>query len=172
VNNLSAEAKLQIWREAMAQLRHLNDDVWRSIALFLSLNVVNLGATGILFRTAHGKLTSVLLAIFISVGFALTLAAHYLLRRHRVYYLQMLAKKSLLELELGLYEAKLCGSEIDIAFPWRLGPQVVAEIKADSEKWIQKSIRSVGTIAGIYFLAYEVLLVLYALLALMLLYIR
>ena len=68
----------------------------------------------------------------------------------------MLAKKSLLENELGFYAAKFSGTEIDLAFPWRLAPEIVAEIKKDLEAWVKKSIRAKGMIALWQFLIYEV----------------
>ncbi len=74
----------------------------------------------------------------------------------------MLAKKSLIEDELGFYRSKLARSEMDLAFPWRLTPEVVAEIKQDPEAWIQKMVRAKGTIALWQFLIYEVLIGLYA----------
>jgi hypothetical protein len=96
------------------------------------------------------------------LGAALTLTARYILKRHRIYYLQMLAKKSLIEDELGFYRTKLAGSETDLAFPWRVTPEVVVEIKQNAEAWVQKMIRPKGTIALWQFVIYEVLIGLYA----------
>jgi hypothetical protein len=67
-----------------------------------------------------------------------------------------------LEDEFGFYQTKLAGTDTDLAFPWRLTPEVVAEIKQNSEAWIQKSIRAKGTIARVQFLIYEVLIGLHA----------
>jgi hypothetical protein len=57
---------------------------------------------------------------------------------------------------------KLAGSETDLAFPWRVAPAVVAEIKQNAEAWVQKMIRPKGTIALWQFVIYEVLIGLYA----------
>jgi len=103
-----------------------------------------------------------LLALLSALGGALTLTARYILKRHRIYYLQMLAKKSLIEDALGFYRTKLAGSETDLAFPWRVAPEVVAEIKQNAEAWLQKLVRAKGTIALWQFLIYEVLIGLYA----------
>lgn len=160
--NIPDEMRIEIWREAMAHLRHLSDDVWNGLKLFLVLNgFIFVSIFGILAVHSLGKLTAAFVFILCVAGISLTLAARYILKRHRIYYLQMLAKKSLLETELGFYETNLSGSQTDLAFPWRLTPEVVAEIKANSEAWIQKSIRAKGTIAQFQFLIYEMLIGLY-----------
>src|SRR6185295_3513175 len=101
--------------------------------------------------------------VFVSAaGIALTLAGRFMLRRHRIYYLEMLAKKSLLEMQLGFYEKKFAGSDVDFALPWRLKPEVVTEISKNFDGWVQKSIRSRGTMARAYFLIYEALIAIYA----------
>ena len=156
-------AGVEHWREAMAHLRHLSDDVWKGLKLFLSVNaliVVAMAGLGA-FCQSRARL-AMLLALLSVLGAALTLTAHYILKRHRVYYLQMLAKKSLIEDELGFYRIKLAGSETDLAFPWRVTPEVVAEIKQNPEAWIRKLVRAKGTIALWQFLIYEVLIGLYA----------
>src|SRR6266436_6348553 len=96
------EADLQLWREAMMHLRHLSDDVFKSVALFMTLNCVLLGAMIILAGTqTPPSRTNWLWAVASGLGIALTLAARFMLRRHRIYYLEMLAKKSLLEMQFG-----------------------------------------------------------------------
>src|SRR5262245_49343378 len=153
---------LDHWREAMSQLRHLSDDVWRGMKLLLGLNgfigvaLVALGIFGEL--TERAKLLVMLLSL---LGIMVTLTARYILKRHRIYYLQMLAKKSVLEDELGFYRTKLTGSDMDLAFPWRVTPEVVSEIKQNAEAWVQKMIRAKGTIVLWQFLIYEVLLGVY-----------
>src|SRR4051812_8310244 len=92
--------KVQIWREAMAHLRHLSDEVLRGMKFFLTIN----GFIMVLFVTfmvIHSTLVLFLLAM---LGLLLTLVARYILKRNRVYYLQMLMKKTLLEKELGFYD--------------------------------------------------------------------
>ncbi len=159
--------KIQIWREAMTQLRHLSDDVWNGLKLFLSLNGLILVSVVLVCSFRYSSRRTAAVILFLSVtGIILTLVARYILKRHRIYYLQMLAKKSLMETELGFYETKLCGSETDLAFPWRLTPQVVAEIKTNSEAWVQKSIRAPGTIARFQFLIYDTLIGLHCVLLL------
>jgi hypothetical protein len=161
--SLNKHDELEIWREALAHLRHLSDDVWKGLKLFLALNSVLLiiiAGLLVLLPLNHG--IGFLLALVSVVGALLTLAARFILKRHRIYYLQMLAKKSLLEDEFGFYQTKLAGTDTDLAFPWRLTPEVVAEIKQNSEAWIQKSIRAKGTIARVQFLIYEVLIGLHA----------
>ena len=157
-------AGLDLWREAMAHLRHLSDDVWKGLRLFLILNAFNLiSIVAFCCMPLPGHQKVVLLAILAVAGALLTVTARSILKRHRIYYLQMLAKKSLLEAELGFYQRKIAGSGTDLSFPWRLTPEVVAEIKQNFEGWVQKSVRARGTIARAQFLIYEILIGLYCL---------
>ena len=149
-----------MWREALAQLRHLSDDVWQGLRLFLSLDAVLIGMSAIVFQFGHSFPTSryyLLLVVISLLGIGLTLSGRFILQRHRVYYLQMLARKSLLESDLGFYESTFKDSPADLAFPWRLAPEVVSEIRRDPEAWVRKSMRAPGTIARHQFLIYEVL---------------
>ncbi len=142
----------------MEHLRHLSDDVFKSVALFLGMNALTLGAVIFL---AVMELNGLGGAVVCLLGVFLTLGGRFMLKRHRIYYLEMLAKKSLLEKELGFYDRMLAGSKVDLALPWRLKPEVVAEIAQNCDAWIQKSIRPKGTMARVYFLIYETLLVIY-----------
>jgi hypothetical protein len=155
---------LEIWREALAHLRHLSDDVWKGFRLFLALNGFVLTLLSVRFSLGSwsGSKAAQVCALCLS-GIAITLAARYLLKRHRIYYLQMLAKKSLIEMDLGLYGKNLKGSQTDLAFPWRLTPEVVREIQKDFDAWVKKSVRSKGTIARVQFWFYEALIGIYAL---------
>ena len=158
------DSGVAVWREAMAHLRHLSDDVWNGLKLFLILNgFIIISISAFAWLAPANKTMALLLAALALVGGLLTITARYILKRHRIYYLQMLAKKSLLEAELGFYQTKFSGSETDLAFPWRLTPEVVVEIKQNFESWIQKSIRAKGTIARAQFLIYETLIGLYCL---------
>ncbi len=142
----------------MEHLRHLSDDVFKSVALFLGMNALMLGALIFFCVMDPNGLGG---AVVCLLGVFLTLGGRFMLKRHRIYYLEMLAKKSLLEKELGFYDRTLAGSKVDLALPWRLKPEVVAEIAQNCDPWIQKSIRPKGTMARVYFLIYETLLVIY-----------
>jgi len=158
------QQRLEIWREAMAHLRHLSDDLWKALRTFLTLNAILLfTVVGLVVLLPLNRGIAFLLALLSVFGVLLTLISRFILKRHRIYYLQMLAKKSLIEEELGFYGTKLAGTETDLAFPWRLTPEVVAEIKQNCEAWIQKSVRAKGTIARAQFLLYETLMALYCL---------
>ncbi len=159
-------ANLEIWRESLTHLRHLSDEVWKRFQLFLWLDLILfLLAAGVWRHSVGVSFCVIVAALFIaSIG-------RYILQRNRVYYLQMLAKKSLLEDQLGFYASKLSGTEIDLAFPWRLAPGVVSEIKINLDAWVKKSIRASGTIALWQFIIYEMFIGIY-LLALFLLLVR
>jgi hypothetical protein len=162
---LQSDSGLELWREAMQQLRHLNDDVWKTFALYLSLNIpLLLVIIALLACAPHfiGGFVALLTVLIALAGLLLTVAGHYLFKRHRIYYLQMLAKKTLLEMDLGLYESRLANSQMDLAFPWRLTPEVAAEIARDPATWINKSVRSPGTMARIQFWILEAVLATYS----------
>ena len=163
IKNKLTNSQIALWREALTHLRHLSDDVWKVLKLFLTLNAILLIIIiGLLVFLPSNRSIGFLLALVSIAGALLTLAARFILKRHRIYYLQMLAKKSLLEDEFGFYAIKLAGNKNDLAFPWRLTPEVVTEVKQNSEAWIEKSIRAKGTIARVQFLIYEVLVGFYA----------
>jgi hypothetical protein len=150
-------ANLQIWCESLAHLRHLSDEVWRRFQFFFWLQfLLVLLALGVSRYSRPFIFVIPLIGIFVSgVG-------RYILKRNRIYYLQMLAKKSLLEDELGFYATKFSGTEIDLAFPWRLAPEVIVEIKKDFDAWVRKSIRPKGTIACWQFVICELFVGIYA----------
>src|SRR5258706_9350994 len=105
------EADLQLWREAMMHLRHLSDDVFKSVALFMALNCVLLGAMIISARTQTPLSRANWLWVVASgLGIALTLAARFMLRRHRIYYLDLLATKSLIGIRVVFYDRKFTGA--------------------------------------------------------------
>src|SRR4051794_21671680 len=115
------DSQVQIWREVMTQLRHLSDDVFKSVALFTGINLVILCGEFAAMTGACRIHRLIWVCIVIALcGITVTLAARFMLKRHRIYYLEMLVKKSLLEKELGLYERRLAGSAVDWALPWRL----------------------------------------------------
>lgn len=147
----STANKFELWREAMAHLRFLNDETWKRFQFFLWFDLaVFLAAAG---TARYSRTLFVILLLF---GFFFTFVARYILKRNRVYYLQMLMKKTLLEDELGFYQEKISDSSVDLAFPWRLAPEVIAILKADPDAWVKKSIRGKGTMARWQFVILEV----------------
>src|SRR5437870_3502271 len=84
---------IELWREAMAHLRHLSDDVWDGMRLFLVLNAfIFISIVALSSTRTPGTQRLVLLAILAVIGIMLTFTARFILKRHRIYYLQMLAK--------------------------------------------------------------------------------
>ncbi|WP_150107355.1 hypothetical protein [Pedosphaera parvula] len=151
--------KVAIWREYISHLRYLSDEVWKGMKLFLTIN----GFVLILIFVTAGESSRLVAAVLSILGILLTLTARYILKRNRVYYLQMLMKKTLLEKELGFYDVKFAGTEVDLALPWRLGPQAIALIQENPDKWVEVQIRGPGTIVRWLFVIYEVLMGLYGL---------
>jgi hypothetical protein len=164
-------AAVQIWREALEQLRHLSSQVWSGFKFFIGINLVLLALmAGLIIFAPFNRLAGPIILVTGALGIFLTLAGRYILKRDRVYYLQMLLKKSLLEDELGFYQIKFSGSETDLSLPWRLSPEVFAELRQNPAEWTARQIRGPGTIARWLFVTYEVLLAIYALALLSLLW--
>ena len=168
-SQLSA-AEIGLWRESLAHLRHLNEEAGATLKFFLSLNTFVLGLAVVvaIFRMPERRENFLLFGLAVFGGIA-TLIGRYIFKRQRIYYVQMLLKKTLLENELGFYQKKFPGSETDLAFPWRLAPEAIAELKTKPEDWIQKSIRGPGTIARWQFFLFDAVLVIYFLMLLLLL---
>jgi hypothetical protein len=92
---------LNLWREAMAQLRQLHGDVWNGVRFFLTVNgIVIAAAFGISKLQDKDVLTGVLIASLAAVGIIVTLIARTILAKHRDYYLGILIRKTLIEREL------------------------------------------------------------------------
>ncbi len=159
-SNLSPDARIQLWREAIAHLRYLNDEVWRRFQLFLYVDLAIILAILIQLQSPMRffHLASIVLA---AMGFALTLTARYILKRNRIYYLQMLLKKTLLEKEAGFYDLKFTDSGADLALPWRLTPEVFPTLQKDPEQWIEQNIDAPKTIARRLFQVYECVMALF-----------
>jgi hypothetical protein len=151
--------KVAIWREYISQLRHLSDDVLRGMKLFLAMN----GVVLVLVVVAAGNHAGLLVFVLGVLGILLTLVARYILKRNRIYYLQMLMKKTLLEKELGFYDVKFSGAEVDLALPWRLTPEAITTIKENPDKWVEVQVRGPGTIVRWLFVIYEMVIGLYGL---------
>ena len=159
-SSLSPEARIQIWRETIAHLRYLNDEVWKRFQFFLLVDLVILVVTFGMFW-ARPRFYPAFAILFVALGVVLTLAARYILKRNRIYYLQMLLKKTLLEKEAGFYEMKLAQSETDLAFPWRLSPEIFEMLQKNPGQWTEQNIDAPKTIARRLFQVYEVVLGLY-----------
>jgi hypothetical protein len=112
----------------------------------------------------------IILAVLASLGIASTVVGRYLLKRNRVYYLEMLLKKTLLEDEFGFYSVKFSETNSDLAFPWRLRPETISELKQSPEQWVKRQVRGPGTIARWLFVTLETLVGIYLVLLAVLVY--
>jgi hypothetical protein len=144
---------MELWRESLAHLRYLNDEVWKRFQFFLWVDLVILFAIFAINRHSW-----FLVFLFSIGGFLLTLVARYILRRNRFYYVQMLLKKTLLEDDLGFYQQNFPGTNTDLAFPWRVAPEKIPLLKEKPEQWIEENIRAKGSIVRRLFVVYEVFL--------------
>ena len=91
-NSLEPNA-VNIWREAMTQLRQLHSDVWNGVRFFLTLNGIIIAAFVAFIKehltqpTTWSWLPVVFLPTF---GLLITLIAKQILKKHRDHYLNML----------------------------------------------------------------------------------
>jgi hypothetical protein len=157
--NLPIQA-VHVWREAMAQLRRLSDDVWNGLRFFLSLNGALIAASVAVIQLQNlDKRTAVILAVLAFLGFLVTLLARAIMTKQRDYYLQMLLKKSLLEEEMGFYRMKLSGT--DLSFPWRVDPEYLTDLEERPSNWVQERRRGKRTVSRLLFIVYDALILLY-----------
>ena len=153
---------VQIWREALEHLRHLSDEVWRVFKCFMLINGSVLAlATAIAIAGADSSAGQAILTVLFLLGIGVTVIGRYLLKRNRVYYLEMLLKKTLVEYEFGFYDAKFSGTNTDLAFPWRLKPEAIGELKQNPEEWVKRQVRGPGTIARWLFVILETVIGIY-----------
>lgn len=158
LRGLDASA-LDLWHEAMAQLRQLHGDVWNGVRFFVTVNGIIVAAIFAIFRLDWTLRTGVAIVILAGIGLFLTLIATSILEKHRNYYLEMLLRKTLLEEELGFYESHLQG--IDLSFPWKADVKDINEIVADPDKWKAKQRWHHGTISRLLRMTYWLFIVLY-----------
>jgi len=110
---------LNIWREAMAQLRQLHGDVWNGVRFFWSLNGIVIAGVFALWPKHQTDLKAAVTATFLlGIGIALTRVGLLVLRSHRSHYVDMMLRKTLIEIELG-FTNQLLRPDVPIAFPWR-----------------------------------------------------
>ncbi len=128
--------QIDIWREAMSQLRQLHGDVWNGVRFFLTLNTILFAGMAALARelTGGGSIVAACVIGLLAVaGCLATLIARGILSDHRRYYVGMLVLKTLIEKELKFYEVKLAG--VDLCFPWNVESQHLEALQRDPTGW-------------------------------------
>ena len=167
VSGLSANA-VSVWREAMGQLRQLHGDVWNGVRFFLAVNGVIIAAFFAIAGTTPATiLTGSLLSGLAILGLALTLVARQILTKHRRYYLDMLLRKTLIDLDLGFYGSKIHG--VTLSLPWMVAEADLSALQEDPGAWLQHQERRKGTITRLLFLVYEGVAVVHAVLLMLVL---
>lgn len=166
--NLDREP-VNVWREAMAQVRRLSDDVWNGLRFFLSFNGIIIAAFAALLRLQGiNRRTIVALLLLVVLGVLITALARKVMTKQRTYYLEMLLKKSLLEKRMGFYNTTISGQ--DLSFVWAVSVEELDDIqtKNDAQRWLRSKVRGRNTITRFLFGLYDLLIGLYILAAILL----
>ena len=148
-----------IWREAMAQLRQLNNDMWNGVRFFLTINgviIVAIYTIAFPFSSLNNVYFILTLAVF---GFVLTIIAFFILRKQRDYYIDMLQTKTLLEKELKFYEIKI--DNIHLSFPWNVEKEFIDKM-IKNDNWKTEQRWRIGTISHLLMLTYLFVFIIYS----------
>ena len=147
-----------IWREAMAQLRQLNNDMWNGVRFFLTINgviIVAIYTIAFSFSSLNNLYFILPLAV---IGFVLTIISFFILRKQRDYYINMLKTKTLLEKDLGLCEII---DDIYLSFPWNIEKKFIDEM-IKNDNWKTEHRWRIGTISHLLMLTYLFVFIIYS----------
>jgi hypothetical protein len=148
MNSLNS-GSLNLWRESMANLRQLHNDVWNGVRFFTTVNGILLAAMAATFKLGQGSIFPSSFALMIAVlGTGVTLIAREILHRHRRHYLDMLLRKTLIEHALGFYE-------VDLSFPWSVPANDLPKLRENPKEWIQDRMNHEETITHRLFRVYD-----------------
>lgn len=158
-SNLNANS-IDLWREAMAQLRQLHSDVWNGVRFFLTINGIILASMIALFGLGSSLTIALLVLVLAGVGLFFSWVGIKILGHHRRFYTGMLLRKTLLEKELGFYDVCLHG--VDMAFPWSVDGKYVQHLIANADEWQKEQARRRGTISRLLWQSYWLFPAMYA----------
>jgi len=158
---------IDIWREAMAQLRRLSDDIWNGIRFFFTLNAALIAGELAFIKDAHSHpLNAIVLAVLAFLGLMITSFARMILTKQRNHYSNMLARKTMIEKAVGFDEFRI--SSINLSFPWSIDTAEVESVETNVDQWVEDHRRKKGSITRRLYLVYDFLIVAYAVLLLLL----
>ena len=152
---------LNVWREAMTQMRQLHNDVWNGVRFFLT--VISVLIAGIFATAKDAKANAIagaLLGILALLGIAFSIVALTILKKHRHFYTEMLLRKTFLERELGFYETEISG--YDLSFPWKVDRQFVPHLVSDPDQWVTEHRFRKGTVSRLLLHVYCGVIALFA----------
>lgn len=138
---------VDLWRESLAQLRQLHGDVWNGVRFFWTVNGIFIAAAFTVLSKNKTSFPSVSLSVLCLItSTLLTAVGLYILRKHRKYYISMLLKKTLIEIELGFTKHALSPG-VNAAFPWVVETKYHEEMLRDPGDWLKKQVFRPGTIS-------------------------
>ncbi|MFX0172728.1 MAG: hypothetical protein ACFE9L_12495 [Candidatus Hodarchaeota archaeon] len=154
---------LNIWREAMAQLRHINNDIWNSVRFFLIVNGVVIAALFSVFKLDWTSEQSIIIALIAGIGGGLTLIAIIILYKHRRHYVEMLFLKTLIEDKLDFYKKfHFPELEANLSFPWKVPFKYLNYLKKFPEIWKSKHKFRRVSVSQFLLIMYWLIFILYA----------
>lgn len=90
--------QIDIWREAINNLRTLHNDVWNGVRFFLTLNAIFLAGMSALARgLPSSKMLAYIIVALGVAGFLFSLVARNIFSNQRYNYIEMLLLKTLIE---------------------------------------------------------------------------
>lgn len=152
---------LDIWREALSSLRAMSGDIWNGVRFFLTVNAALLAGIITLYQTEQPQIpANPAIAFLAIIGILVTFLARSIFFRARFYYVQMLARKILLDKELGFRDKNVGG--LDLSFPWSVDDNSLNLLQTNPTVWIQEQLRPRSSIRRRLHQTYNGLLVIYA----------
>lgn len=127
---------LSFWHESLAHMRHMREEYWKGIQLFIAVNGVVMAALITLMREDYVVKNSLVLLFLSLVGFGFTAVTFYVFRQQRAGYLEMVVQRTLIEKELGFYKINLQG--IELHFPWSVSSATLPRLLKDPGVWQKK----------------------------------
>lgn len=151
---------IDIWREAMVNIRQLHADVWNGVRLFLAVNGVIIAGGFTITRGGEPSPTTGLILIVLAVlGFAFTIVTLLIFKSQRESFVEMMVQKTLLDKELGFYETTIDG--VDLSFPWKVPKKYVPDLQSDPSKWKKEQRWRKASISRLLLFVFLAMLVIY-----------
>jgi hypothetical protein len=155
------KGSMDVWREAMTNIRLLHADVWNGVRLFLTVNsVIIAGGLTIMKSSDPNSQTFAMLTVLAVLGLGFTGVAFRIFTFQRQSFVEMLLQKTLLDKQLGFYDTTIDG--VDLSFPWKVPGRFVPDVRKDPEKWKKEQRWRKGSISSLLRMVFIAMSIIYA----------